>query len=526
MTKARGPMLLLILDGWGLREDAPDNAIAVAQTPVWDRLIEQCPFAALQTSGEAVGLPEGQMGNSEVGHMNIGAGRIVWQDLTRINRAIRTGEFRNNPVLLDLLDSASGRTLHLLGLCSPGGVHSHEEHLFATIEIAAERHSGPIAVHAFLDGRDTPPKSARESLERLSSLADRYPSVRVASISGRYWAMDRDRRWDRIHRAWMAIVHARADHDATDPVAALEAAYSRGESDEFLAPTTIGGGVAMNDGDCGLFINFRADRARQLTRALVDPAFSEFAERRPRLRCFATMTRYEADLDVPVLFPPEELRDLLGEVLSQEGIRQLRIAETEKYAHVTYFFNGGRELVFPGEDRKLIPSPRVATYDLQPEMSAPTLARELVAAIDSGRWPAIICNVANPDMVGHTGKFDAAVQAVEAVDRLLGQVLEALDRTAGELLLTADHGNVEQMSDPETGQPHTAHTLNPVPLLYRGRPAQMDEHGSLRDIAPTMLSLMGLPIPDAMTGRPLVHLRAESGQSPHSTAERKDATCG
>ena len=502
---APGPLLLLILDGWGVREAAADNAIAQAHTPNWDRLWAECPHGLLETSGEAVGLPQGQMGNSEVGHMNIGAGRIVYQELTRIGRAIESGEFAENPALCGAIDAAGSGTVHLMGLLSEGGVHSHEDHFLAAIELAAQRHSGPIAVHVFLDGRDTPPRSAGPSLLRLQQCVERHPQVRVATVSGRYYAMDRDQRWDRVHRAWLAMVHARSELQATDPLTALEAAYARGENDEFVQPTCIDGGLPMRDGDSAIFINFRADRARQLARALVDPQFDRFPEPRPRLARMATMTRYEPDLDVAVAFPPSEMPDLLGEVLARAGLRQLRIAETEKYAHVTYFLNGGRERIFDGGDRKLIPSPRVATYDLQPEMSAPELTRELVAAIESGTWPVIICNVANPDMVGHSGIFEAAVRAVEAVDALLGQVIEAIDRCNGQLIVTADHGNVEQMSDPETGQAHTAHTLNPVPLVYRGRPAKVEPNGSLRDIAPSMLALLELPIPTAMTGRPLIH---------------------
>ncbi|MBL36979.1 MAG: phosphoglycerate mutase (2,3-diphosphoglycerate-independent) [Xanthomonadales bacterium] len=509
----RTPLLLLILDGWGVREAAPDNAIAAGNTPNWDRLWRECPHSLLQTSGEAVGLPAGQMGNSEVGHMNIGAGRIVYQELTRITRAIEEGEFDANPALTDAIDGAGDGTVHVMGLLSDGGVHSHEDHFLATIALAARRHEGSVAVHVFLDGRDTPPRSARDSLARLQRRVDELDGVRVASVSGRYWAMDRDQRWDRIERAWNAIVHARAEFAADDAIAALDAAYARGENDEFVQPTVIADGKKMEDGDSAIFINFRADRARQLSRALVDPEFDHFERQRPKLAAFATMTQYESDLDARVAFPPTRMEHLFGEVLADAGLAQLRIAETEKYAHVTYFFNGGREQVFEGEDRKLIPSPDVATYDLQPEMSAPALTRELVAAIGAGKWPVIVCNVANPDMVGHSGIFDAAVEAVEAVDRLLGEVRKAVAEAGGEMLVTADHGNVEQMSDPETGQPHTAHTTNPVPLVFVGRSARMEDEGSLRDIAPTMLDLLGIEIPGEMTGRPLVHLESRDGSN-------------
>lgn len=508
----RTPLLLLILDGWGVREAAPDNAIAAARTPNWDRLWRDCPHALLQTSGEAVGLPAGQMGNSEVGHMNIGAGRIVYQELTRITKAIEDGEFDANAALLETIDAAGEGTVHVMGLLSEGGVHSHEDHFLATIELAARQHRGEVAVHAFLDGRDTPPRSAAKSLERLQRRVDDLENVRIASVSGRYWAMDRDQRWDRIERAWNAIVRGRAEFTADRATEALDAAYARDENDEFVPPTVIDGGKPIQDGDSAIFINFRADRARQLSRALVDPDFDGFEGPRPKLAAFATMTRYESDLDARVAFPPTRMLHLFGEELANAGLAQLRIAETEKYAHVTYFFNGGREQVFEGEDRKLIPSPDVATYDLQPEMSAPALTRELVAAIKSGRWPVLVCNVANPDMVGHSGVFDAAVKAVEAVDRLLGEVHKAVSEAGGEMLVTADHGNVEQMSDPETGQAHTAHTTNPVPLVFAGRPARMDSSGSLRDIAPTMLELLGLDAPDEMTGRPLVHI--ERGVAP------------
>jgi len=513
-----GPLVLLILDGWGVREAAPDNAIAAARTANWDRLWRDCPHALLETSGEAVGLPDGQMGNSEVGHMNIGAGRIVYQELTRITRAIRDGEFQRNPALIETIAGAGDGTVHIMGLLSDGGVHSHEDHFLATIELTAARHSGPVAVHVFLDGRDTPPRSARKSLQKLNECVARHSNVRVASMSGRYWAMDRDQRWERVHRAWLALAHARAEFSADDPLSALDTAYERDENDEFVQPTVIGGGCPMADGDSAIFINFRADRARQLTQVLTDPEFDRYREPRPKLAAMATMTRYAADLDTAVAFPPTELHNLFGEVLARAGLRQLRIAETEKYAHVTYFFNGGREQVFDGEDRKLIASPKVATYDLQPEMSAPELTRELVKAIGSGTWPVIICNVANPDMVGHSGVFDAAVRAVEAVDALLGEVVVAIEAAGGTLMVTADHGNVEQMTDPDTGQAHTAHTTNPVPLVFFGAEAEVQSRGSLRDIAPTMLTLLGLEIPPEMNGRPLI--RTSTADIPAGAAGR------
>ncbi len=525
--ESQKPLVLLILDGWGIREDAPDNAIAVASTPNWDRLIMQCPLAHLQTSGRAVGLPEGQMGNSEVGHMNIGAGRVVDQELTRITQAIESGEFDRNRALLGTIEAAGAGTVHIMGLLSPGGVHSHEEHFFATIDLAARRHSGPVAVHAFTDGRDTPPRSARQSLERLDQVIARHDNVRLASIAGRYFAMDRDQRWPRTRKAWQAIVQARSESQAKSGLEALQAARDRDEDDEFIQPTVIipelQHAVPLRDGDSAIFVNFRADRARQLCHALVDPEFDHFDDPRPRLAALATMTRYEEDLDGRVAFPPVNMEKLLGQVLSEAGIGQLRIAETEKYAHVTYFFNGGREQVFDGEDRKLVPSPDVATYDLQPEMSAPELTRQLVEAITGGRWPVIICNVANPDMVGHTGIFSAAVEAVETVDRLLGEVIAAVSEAGGQLLVTSDHGNVEQMRDPGNDQPHTAHTTNPVPLVYFGQAAEIRDTGSLRDIAPTILALLGLEIPDEMTGSPLLTLlECNDDSSAHSRAASAD----
>lgn len=503
----RKPILLLILDGWGQRDPAPDNAIAVGHTPNWDRLWAAHPHTLLDTSGESVGLPAGQMGNSEVGHMNLGAGRIVYQELTRIGKAIADGSFTANPALNHAIDRAceSGACLHLMGLLSPGGVHSHEDHLLAMLELALARGVPAVAVHAFLDGRDVAPRSAADSIARLDKAVAASDRARIASIGGRYYAMDRDNRWNRTERAWQAIVEADSDYHADSASAALAQAYARGEDDEFVQPTVIGEGRRVVDGDAVLFVNFRADRARQLTRAFVEPGFDEFDCRRPALSAMVTMTRYQEDLPVEVAFEPERFEHLLGAELADAGLRQLRIAETEKYAHVTYFFNGGEERVFPGEDRKLIPSPDVATYDLQPQMSAPELTRELVAAIEGGDYDLIVCNVANPDMVGHSGRFEAAVAAVEAVDQVLGEVLPALQAAGGEALITADHGNVEQMNDPATGQAHTSHTTNPVPLVYFGpRSLDLAGGGSLRDIAPTLLELLGLPRPEVMTGRSLI----------------------
>ncbi|MEJ8567523.1 2,3-bisphosphoglycerate-independent phosphoglycerate mutase [Elongatibacter sediminis] len=500
------PLVLMILDGWGHRVESENNAIALAKTPCWDTLWSNDPHALLETSGAAVGLPDGQMGNSEVGHMNIGAGRIVYQDFTRISRAIEDGSFQSNAALCRAIDAARSRhaTVHVMGLLSPGGVHSHESHFIETVRLAAQRGAPRVAVHAFLDGRDTPPRSARASLEAMQEEADRLESVSIDSVIGRYYAMDRDQRWDRVERAWHAIADGRAEHSAESAVAALEAAYEREENDEFVQPTVIGTPPGVRPGDSVIFVNFRADRARELSQAFVDPAFDGFAREPRELSAFVCMTEYLNGLPAEVAFPAETLPNLLGEVLARHGLHQLRLAETEKYAHVTFFLNGGREDPFPLEERVLIPSPRVATYDLQPEMSSVELTERLVDAIASNRFDVIICNVANPDMVGHSGKLEAAIQAVEAVDRVLARTIEAIDAAGGELLVTADHGNVEQMIDPETGQAHTAHTTQPVPLLYHGRDARMAASGSLRDIAPTLLYLLGIDIPAEMTGQPLI----------------------
>ncbi|MEM1080798.1 MAG: 2,3-bisphosphoglycerate-independent phosphoglycerate mutase [Pseudomonadota bacterium] len=505
------PLLLLILDGWGLREAAPDNAISCASTPHWDRIWADCPHSLLTTSGLAVGLPEGQMGNSEVGHLNIGAGRIVYQELTRIGQSIAEGDFQRNAALCEtIVSTASDRTVHLIGLVSDGGVHSHIDHLIEAIRLAARRHSGRVAVHALLDGRDTPPRSAEGYLQQLQQVVNELNTVQIASVGGRYFGMDRDQRWDRVQRAWAAIVEARAKFNAESAQHALALARQRDENDEFVQPTTINHGTPIKHGDSVLFINFRADRARQLSRALVEPGFNAFDVVQPQLAGFATMTHYLDGLSARVAYPPVVMQNVLGQVLADAGHRQLRIAETEKYAHVTYFFNGGVETVFPGEDRILIPSPAVATYDLQPTMSSVELTERLIQAIQSEDYAVIICNVANPDMVGHSGILSAAIEAVEAVDRLLGRVLETVERVGGACLVTADHGNVEQMQDPVTGQPHTAHTTFPVPMVFVGGTAELKANGSLRDLAPTMLNLLGMDIPDDMTGTPLVRRTAET----------------
>jgi len=501
------PVVLLILDGWGHREAVEDNALAQADLPHWRRLLATCPHTLVHTEGRHVGLPDGQMGNSEVGHMNLGAGRIVYQDLTRIDAAIEDGSFFENAELRAACEAAlaSGGTLHVMGLLSPGGVHSHESHIFAMLDLAAHLHVPRVAVHAFLDGRDMPPRSAEPSLRALQEKCAALGNAVVASVCGRYYAMDRDQRWDRLHRAWDAIVEARSDFRAADAHAALQAAYVRGENDEFVAPTVIGTGVPVADGDALVFMNFRADRARQLSAAFVAPDFSGFEARRPALSRFVCLTEYDAKLPAPVAFAPDDLAHTLPQVVADAGLTQLRIAETEKYAHVTFFFSGGRESEYAGEQRILIPSPKVATYDLQPEMSAPEVTARLVEAIRARRHDLIVCNLANADMVGHTGNLAAAIQAAQALDVAIGAVDAAVREAGGALVITADHGNLEMMRDARTGQAHTAHTVGPVPLVYVGeRSAQLRSGGALRDVAPTLLDLLGLVQPVEMTGRSLL----------------------
>ena len=504
------PVLLLILDGWGHREDNAHNAIAKANAPNWRHLLATYPHTLVETHGEFVGLPDGQMGNSEVGHMNIGSGRIVYQDLTRIDAAIRDGTFFANPALAGACDAAkeSGGTLHVMGLMSPGGVHSHEDHIFAMLDLAGRRGVSRIAVHAFLDGRDTPPRSARASLEKLEAKCAAIPGARVASVSGRYYAMDRDKRWDRVKLAYDAIANADSPVHATSAVDALDRAYAREENDEFVKPTVVGSGAPVADGDAIVFMNFRADRAREISHAFVDADFSGFPRaRKIGLSAFVSLTDYEKGLAVTAIaYAAQSMQNSLGEYLAALGMKQLRIAETEKYAHVTFFFSGGREAPFAGEERILVPSPHVATYDLKPEMSCPEVTDRLVEAIASKQFDFIVCNIANADMVGHTGIESAAIKAVEAVDAALGRLEKAIVAAGGEMLISADHGNLEQMLD-ENGVPHTQHTVGPVPLVYVGRKAKL-HHGSLRDLAPTVLALMGLPQPPEMTGHNLVELAA------------------
>lgn len=507
---------LVILDGWGLRDPAPDNAVTEADAPTWRELWESgaYPRARLATHGPAVGLPEGQMGNSEVGHLNLGAGRVVMQSLQRITHAIGTGEFAANPVFLDVVRHVkeTGGTLHLMGLIGPGGVHAVDTHLLALVDLA-NRHAVPrTRIHVFLDGRDTPPSSAREYLTELFGRAGGGDAVKVATITGRYWAMDRDNRWERTEKAYRALVRGEGK-PVRDPLAAVADAYAQGETDEFVEPRVLvdeaGEPVGrMRDGDGVIYFNFRADRARQLTRALADDAFTGFdrGPDRPRLRV-ATMTQYDEAFPLPAAFPPEPLRDKLCDVLAAHGRTSFRTAETEKYPHVTFFFNGGVEEPPRGEERRLVPSPKVATYDLQPEMSEPDVTEGLVAALRSKAYDVLVCNFANPDMVGHTGVMSAAVAAVEAVDEGLGRVLAACRETGTTLLVTADHGNCEQMWDPETNGPHTAHTTNPVGIVLvepqgAARTARLRD-GALCDVAPTLLGIVGLPQPAAMTGRDL-----------------------
>ncbi|MBA1193790.1 2,3-bisphosphoglycerate-independent phosphoglycerate mutase [Pseudomonas entomophila] len=504
MTSTPKPLVLIILDGFGHSESPEYNAIHAANTPVYDRLRATLPHGLISGSGMDVGLPDGQMGNSEVGHMNLGAGRVVYQDFTRVTKAIRDGEFFENPVLTGAVDKAvsAGKAVHVLGLLSDGGVHSHQDHLVAMVELAAQRGAETIYLHAFLDGRDTAPRSAQASIELMDATFTRLGKGRIASLIGRYFAMDRDNRWDRVSAAYNLIVDSAADYSADTALAGLQAAYARDESDEFVKATRIGEAVTVEDGDAVIFMNFRADRARELSRAFVEPDFNEFPRARlPRLAVYIGLTQYSAKIAAPAAFAPASLDNVLGEYLAKHGKTQLRIAETEKYAHVTFFFSGGREEPFEGEERILIPSPKVATYDLQPEMNAPQVTDRIVEAIEQQRFDVIIVNYANGDMVGHTGVFAAAVKAVEALDTCVGRIVEALDKVGGEALVTADHGNVEQMEDESTGQAHTAHTTEPVPFIYVGkRPLKVREGGVLADVAPTMLKLLGLEQPAEMTG--------------------------
>lgn len=506
------PLTLIILDGYGLSEETAGNAVAAAKTPTLDQLFREYPMGRLDASGEAVGLPAGQMGNSEVGHLNLGAGRIIYQDYTRISKAIQENLLGSNPTLNQAIDFVrkNDSSLHLLGLLSPGGVHSHQEHLYGLLEMAREKGVERVYVHAIMDGRDTPPESGAGYMEELQAKMQELGIGKVATVSGRYYTMDRDHRWERTERAYNLIVLGQGVED-TDPVQAIEKSYQKQVSDEFIMPVVIteqGEAVAtVQNGDAVIFFNFRADRARQITRALAIEHFEGFQRpaQHPGDLLFICMTEYDEEFALPIAFPPVNIKNTLGEVISKKGLRQLRMAETEKYAHVTFFFNGGIEASYPGEERKLIPSPQVATYDLKPEMSAYQVTTALLEELDRGVFDVIILNFANPDMVGHTGIMGAAVKAIEAVDQCLAQIIPAILEQGGQILLTADHGNSEKMIDDRDGGPFTAHTTNPVPLLYIGGPAGVGlKSGKLADIAPTMLNILGIEIPVEMTGEVLL----------------------
>ncbi len=499
------PVMLVVLDGWGWREERADNAVRQAHTPTFNRLWDACPHAFLDTSGKDVGLPGGQMGNSEVGHLNIGAGRVVMQDLPRISDTIEGGGLTRITALREFVEKlrVSNGACHIMGLMSPGGVHSHQDHAAALATFVASA-GVPVFVHALTDGRDTPPRSADEDIKRL--LAALPPSARVATVCGRYWAMDRDNRWERVSRAYDMMVDGKGARFA-DPLAAVLDSYAHDKGDEFVEPSVIGDYAGMKDGDGVLCINFRADRVREILAAMLDPGFKGFQRGRVvRFAAAAGMTQYSVDLDpfLSTLFAPQSLDNVLGAVVADAGRAQLRMAETEKYPHVTYFLNGGEETPYKGEDRIMVPSPKVATYDLQPEMSAPELADKAVTAINSGKYDLIVLNFANPDMVGHTGVLTAAIKAVETVDAGLGRIVTALEKAGGALVVTADHGNCEMMRDPETGGPHTSHTTNPVPVVVMGSGAKAITDGRLADLAPTLLALMELPKPAEMTGKSLL----------------------
>jgi len=513
MTTTVKPVALIILDGWGVSQKTEANALALARLPFYNSLLRTCPYTMLSASGEDTGLPNNQMGNSEVGHMNLGAGRIVYQDLTRINRAIRDGSFATNPVIAQVLHKvrSTGGRLHLLGLLSDGGVHSHISHLEAILELVKNEGRPAVFVHAFLDGRDTPPRNGLGHIKTAEARMRQLSVGTIATVMGRYYAMDRDQRWDRVAKAYAAIVAGTGVHRKSAEEA-VTASYAANVTDEFVVPAVIvdqyDHPIGSIDDDDGIFFyNFRADRARELTRALTEPNFESFPRKTvPKLAAFATMTSYDETFTHPAAFPPFRLTRILPELISERGLKQLRIAETEKYAHVTYFFNGGDEKTYPGEDRVLIPSPRdVATYDLKPQMSAREVADEAVRRIESRQYHLIVLNFANPDMVGHTGNLQAAIQAAEVIDECLNKVISAMRRIGGAVVLTADHGNLEQMVDYETGQPHTAHTLNPVPcLIVDDRPHALRTSGVLADIAPTIVHLMGLPQPPEMTAVSLI----------------------
>lgn len=509
MSTAIKPVLLLILDGYGYRAETADNAIAAAKKPNLDRYFAEYPWTLINASDRFVGLPAGQFGNSEVGHLNIGAGREVLQDISRIDVDVANKTIGNNSVLKTAIDTAkaNNKTLHIMGLLSDGGVHSHESHIHALIEAAAAAGLTKIAVHAFLDGRDTPPRSAEKYLANLQAVCDKT-GAKIATIAGRYWAMDRDKRWERLEAPYAALVEGVGMFNYATAKEGIEAAYARDENDEFVKASTIGTPIKMEDGDCLVFMNFRADRARQVVTALTDSSFDGFKARQPKFGYFCTATSYGDQYAFPAAYTKEKVQNGFGEYVAAQGLKQLRIAETEKYPHVTYFFSGGEEQPAPGEDRILVPSPKVATYDLQPEMSAPEVAAKVVEAIESQKYAAIICNFANCDMVGHTGFFDAAVKAVETLDGCVAQCVEAMQKIGGEVIITADHGNAELMYDHTAHQPHTQHTTDLVPFVYIGRKATLapQGEGALKDIAPSLLAMMGLPQPAEMTGKSLIKM--------------------
>ncbi|AJC49259.1 2,3-bisphosphoglycerate-independent phosphoglycerate mutase [Allofrancisella guangzhouensis] len=500
--------LLVILDGWGYSENDYFNAIRNANTPTWDSIWQSFPKTLINASSLDVGLPRGQMGNSEVGHVNIGSGRVVYQELTKIDKAISENSFGKNQALCEAINNVlkNGSNLHILGLLSEGGVHSHQEHIFEIIKVAKQKGVKRVFLHVFLDGRDTPPRSARESIEKADKLLSDLGLGYIASVSGRYYAMDRDNRWDRVEKAYNTIVNADAEYICDSAVEALEQSYMRDQSDEFVVPTSIKKNdelVTIENNDSVIFMNFRADRARELSHAFVDSEFTNF-ERDKLLKInFTTLTEYDSKLKCNVAFPPEQPVNTLGEILAKNHKTQLRISETEKYPHVTFFFNGGKEDKFEGEDRILIPSPKIPTYDLQPEMSAPEVTNKLVDAINSGKYDCIVCNYANSDMVGHTGNYEATLQAIEHLDKCLTRLKDAILDRNGNMFITADHGNADMMVNPETHKPHTAHTTNPVPFIYVGhKEASLNiENGKLSDIAPTILEVMSIPQPSEMTGK-------------------------
>ncbi len=517
MAKRPKPIVLTVLDGWGFRAETKGNAVALARKPNYDRLIADFPNTLIHTSGPFVGLPEGQMGNSEVGHLNMGAGRIIHMDITRVDELIASGELVRQPLLLEAMQRGRERQLHLIGLLSDGGVHSHIEHLFALLRMARENKVERVFVHCFLDGRDTPPNSGIDFVRQLEQKMREYGVGQIATVDGRYYAMDRDNRWERIEKAYRAMVHGDAEAKFSDPITAVRASYEKGVTDEFIVPAVITTEAApgkpaaprglIRDDDAVIFFNFRADRARQITRALVEPGFDKFPDpARPKNLKFVAMTQYEKTWSwLQYIIGPEKLEHILANVFAEMQYKNLRVAETEKYAHVTYFFNGGVEKPFGGEERVLVPSPKVPTYDLKPEMSAAGVADAVVQAVEKGDFDAIIMNFANADMVGHSGKLEAAIKACETVDACLGRIFQALRPRGGAWIITADHGNAETMIDPVTGGPHTYHTTNPVPfiLITEDGGLQLSPNGSLRDIAPTLLGVLGLPSPPEMTGRDL-----------------------